>query len=146
MAGEAKLRCRRARELASEHLDGELSALEALRLERHLAGCPECRAWRDGAEVTTRLLRTAPLERPSRPVPGPPPRRRARGRAALAIAAVVAAALVSSVLGVALRGGDSHPARPPAPVLGLLPDNMRQPALRAPLPRPEPRPPDVDAV
>jgi len=37
------MRCRASREYISRSLDGELSESESLRLERHLAGCDECR-------------------------------------------------------------------------------------------------------
>jgi len=38
------MRCRKAQEYISRSIDGELDARESARLERHLAGCGECRA------------------------------------------------------------------------------------------------------
>lgn len=37
------MRCHKAQEYVSRSVDGELSPRESARLERHLAGCPECR-------------------------------------------------------------------------------------------------------
>src|SRR5688500_6016759 len=53
--------CERAARAISLRLDGELPELEEIALERHLAGCPACRAI--GAETSgfTRLVREAPL-------------------------------------------------------------------------------------
>lgn len=41
------MRCRKAHEYISRAVDGELSARESARLERHLAGCGECRVLRE---------------------------------------------------------------------------------------------------
>jgi hypothetical protein len=40
------MRCRKVHELISRSIDGDLSAREETRLERHLAGCGECRELR----------------------------------------------------------------------------------------------------
>jgi predicted anti-sigma-YlaC factor YlaD len=62
--------CTVAREGLSALLDGEPLGVEPAELERHLATCPDCRAWRDSAHVVTRHMRLA-LARPA-PAPGAP--------------------------------------------------------------------------
>jgi predicted anti-sigma-YlaC factor YlaD len=57
--------CRRARELVSLSLDGELGSLERRRLERHMRECVVCRRRGAEMEAITLMLRCAPLERPS---------------------------------------------------------------------------------
>ncbi len=56
--------CDRIRELCSTSLDGELSELDAARLESHLVSCPSCRAYAATARATARLVRDTPLEEP----------------------------------------------------------------------------------
>ena len=71
MAGDPLERdrsCRRAREWVSLRLDGELSELERLLLRRHLARCEGCRTTAEHVERTATLMRSAPLEHPSRGV------------------------------------------------------------------------------
>jgi anti-sigma factor RsiW len=138
MAGEKKtVRCDRARQWASLRVDGELSELESLMLERHVAGCDSCREWQQRVERTTELLRASPLE---------PPRRRVELegrdearfplRHRLVLAAVVAAAALGSLLGAALdRPEGSSPS--PSPQLSLLPPEPgdQPPARLPPVPR-----------
>ena len=146
MAGESTLRCEPARQLASIRLDGELSDLEAAILDRHLSSCPSCREWAREVGETSKALREAPLERPSRSLVPAPARRRIPWKVVMAAAVVVVTAALASVLGVVLSGG-SRPARQPSlPVLSLLPDGVRAPAGHAPFRRPEPRMPAGDAV
>jgi putative zinc finger protein len=87
--------CELARERVSLGLDDELSAHEALLLDRHLAGCSACERFADGVRATTTLLRAAPLEqaeplfswrRVSLPL---------SGRAAAVLASTAAAVLVA---------------------------------------------------
>ena len=48
--------CMRAREAVSARLDGELSELDALRLDAHLSACATCTAFAvDATAVATRL-------------------------------------------------------------------------------------------
>jgi predicted anti-sigma-YlaC factor YlaD len=56
-------RCERARAAISLELDDELSPLERAFLERHLARCAGCRAFRLECAGFTRELRDASLER-----------------------------------------------------------------------------------
>src|SRR5215210_727636 len=58
--------CERARHWASLRLDGELSALEAELLERHLGSCDDCGPFATRLRLTTSALRETPLELPER--------------------------------------------------------------------------------
>ncbi len=99
--------CERARQWASQRLDGELSQLELAGLERHSAGCAHCCAFASQVDELGLLLRSAPLARLSRPVcielPAPLRRRSLRGRTvslsvAGALGIVAAAALLAVML------------------------------------------------
>jgi len=145
MAGEKTVRCDRARQWASLRVDGELSELEGLMLERHVAGCDSCREWQRRVERTTELLRAAPLERPA---PRAELDRRVGARFPLrhrlVLAAVVAAAALGSLLGAALdrpeRSAPS-PSPSPSPSLSLLPPGSGdEPGMRVP---PVPRRPAI---
>jgi predicted anti-sigma-YlaC factor YlaD len=103
--------CAQAREAASARLDCELSELDAARLDVHLRGCAECRAYTHEIETITVGLRTAPLERPEIRVIVPL-RRRIPVQAAAAVAAAVvltAVAGTSFVLGRAFNGQGVSP-------------------------------------
>lgn len=56
--------CNRTRQYVSLHLDGQLSELEAMMMESHLARCPACRSFTDELEGLTRALRGADLVEP----------------------------------------------------------------------------------
>ena len=49
--------CAFAREAISAMLDGEDPGADPVEVDRHLAGCAECRAWRDAAHEVTRRVR-----------------------------------------------------------------------------------------
>lgn len=88
--------CEQARERLSLQLDGELSAHEALLLERHLDLCGACVAFAVDVREYTQLLRTEPLE----PAPqiwlrGRPAAMRVAARVAAVTAAAAAAVLVA---------------------------------------------------
>ncbi len=87
--------CMRAREAASGRLDGELSEIEAVRLDTHLRRCATCREFARQAAAFTVELRAAPLERPAMSTFEP----RRKHERALRMPGTVAAAMV--VLGVA---------------------------------------------
>jgi len=146
MAGESMLRCEPARQLVSIRLDGELSDLEAVMLDRHVASCASCRAWAEGASAASTALREAPLEQPFRTVVPAPSGRRTPWRLVAAVAVVAVAAALASLLGVVLSGGSSPKRQPSIPVLSLLPDGAKAPAARGPFHRPEPRMPGGDPV
>ena len=106
--------CTVAREAASARLDGELSELEAARLDVHLADCSECRAYTAEIAELAGTLRFASLE----PVTVPlfvPSRRRPLVRSQVAAAAVVLAAATGGSFAVGQMLG-SHGARPAATV------------------------------
>lgn len=60
------MRCERARKWISDELDGALAPVRKSRLERHLAGCRPCRAYRDDLAVLAAGVKGLPSE-------GPPP-------------------------------------------------------------------------
>ena len=108
-----QIQCVRSREAISLQLDDMLSGFEVALLDRHLRGCPPCRAFAASATEQTRLLRSAALERPLRSVVIPArPSYVRRGAAGAASAALVAAAavLILTYSG-AQRGGNREAAR-----------------------------------
>jgi predicted anti-sigma-YlaC factor YlaD len=86
--------CMRAREAASERLDGELSEIETARLDAHLRGCAPCREFAGHAEAVTAELRAAPLERPAALTFEP--RRRRVGTLRISSAAAAAVVLLAA--------------------------------------------------
>jgi anti-sigma factor RsiW len=91
--------CRSVRELASLELDGELSQLDAARLESHVAGCAACRSLRAELHGLTTALRGAPLEPLGRPI-ALPQRVHIYLRPLRVGAAAAAIALVAGLAGV----------------------------------------------
>lgn len=130
MAGETydhERGCARAREWASLRLDGELSELERLLLRRHLSRCERCREFVETVAETTGVLRSAPLERPSRRFePGFATRRGRplRYRVAAVAAAVAAGAIAGSL--VALSGNESPAGTGPV-IIAILPPDLEPP-------------------
>lgn len=148
MAGEALSprhgRCDRARQWASLRLDGELSELEEVLLEKHLEGCSACRAFAARMERTTELVRLTPTEIPE--IEYAPPERRVIhlpvGRRA-AIVAIAAAAALGSLVGSSLQQPATKPATPTAPKVSLLTrdvDQLRQLKTHKPRVTPEQEP------
>jgi predicted anti-sigma-YlaC factor YlaD len=88
--------CAQWRVLASCELDGELSELDAVRLEHHLAGCGACHAWLAEVRELATALRAEPLEAPERRFDLSATRRR------MLHASTVAAAVVASAAAAAL--------------------------------------------
>lgn len=129
MAGDPYLRalghgpCERAREWSSLRLDGELSELEEALLDKHLEDCAVCEAFDAGLRANSELLRTAPMARPSSgfevPAAG---RRRAGVSRILAVAGVLGAAALGSVVGSTLDRPAPSPAKPAAQVSFLTRD------------------------
>lgn len=121
--------CMLARESASVRLDGELSELEAARLDAHLRVCADCRTYAEEVGAIAVQLRAAALERPGQQFVLP--RRRVfsgiRLQAAVAAAAVAVAALAAGSsyrLGHALGTGTTpfQVAAPPQSWLSLQQD------------------------
>jgi predicted anti-sigma-YlaC factor YlaD len=88
--------CERVREQLSLALDGELSELDALRLQTHLRDCPDCSAFEAAMRAATTILRTAEPEEPIFPLMVPR-RRRVQVRMLQAGAAAAAVALVAAL-------------------------------------------------
>jgi predicted anti-sigma-YlaC factor YlaD len=97
MSGE----CDRARQWASNELDGELSSFERVLLHAHLDACPPCREFSNEIGGLTGTLREAPLVQLTAPIEIARPRRRlplrlAPAAAAMAVAAVGLGSLLAS--------------------------------------------------
>jgi anti-sigma factor RsiW len=97
-------RCERTRELLSLELDGELSQLDAARLESHLVRCPQCAALKTELTGLTLALRAAPLEQLERPISLPQRMRWSLrplqiGAAAAAVAVAAGLAGLSGTIG-----------------------------------------------
>jgi predicted anti-sigma-YlaC factor YlaD len=131
--------CERAVRSLSLRLDGELSELEEVALDRHLAQCAPCRAIAAETIGFTQLLRGAPLIDVGRQLEVTSPRR-ARARrvrrtaAALALAGGVAVASVVAVLSGAGLSGSSHPSS----ALGFRDQEEQRQFVRSELVRLEP--------
>lgn len=129
-----KRTCADALASLSLSLDQELSPIERRKLERHLAGCPDCGRKGASVEAITLTLRTLPLEAPSVSVLPHLPRRRRVARSGLPAAA---AAIVASLGLVVLQGsagassGDVNPALTVSSTPKQLPVTyVRQPQLQ----------------
>jgi anti-sigma factor RsiW len=122
--------CSRARESVSCRLDGELSELEATRLDDHLRDCAECSAYARELHALSAELRAAPLEQPKITVFMPTRRRpRVRLQTAAAAAAIVAVVSGSSfAVGRALgpQAGPAATASSSSDMLGLRADVLNQ--------------------
>jgi predicted anti-sigma-YlaC factor YlaD len=106
-------RCERARQWISLGADGELSPFEQALLASHLGRCEECSAFRDDVTAIARGLRSAPLERMSRPVDLPlrrrmPLRRLQLGAATSAAAIALVALALGGTLGSKALSGSDH--------------------------------------
>jgi predicted anti-sigma-YlaC factor YlaD len=107
---QTNLQCRRTRELVSLELDGELSELDAARLEAHLADCASCRELKAELAGLTFALRSAPLERLDRTITLP---QRVRwSLRPLQVGAVAAAVAVAAGLAGVVGTVRSHPSQP----------------------------------
>ena len=90
-----------------------LSSFEVALLDRHLRGCPSCRAFSAGATEQTRLLRSAVLERPLQRIviPARPNYVRRSAAGFVSAAFVAAAAALILVYSGEQRGGNREAAR-----------------------------------
>ncbi len=50
--GRSNVSCQELVELVTDYLEGDLSAREHARFERHIAGCPHCTAYLDQLRAT----------------------------------------------------------------------------------------------
>ena len=120
--------CSRALAWASLELDGELSQLESVLLERHLERCAGCALHVSEMRTLATTLRTAALETPSAPVFVARSRRSRSGALAAKVAIAAALALAAGGLGVfaGSLGGDPAAPDPQEPELVFLtPDDRR---------------------
>jgi predicted anti-sigma-YlaC factor YlaD len=88
--------CERARALASQAVDCEVSELERRWLRSHLAECQACETFLLALRDVTHELRAAPLPKPSRPLV---PRIGRRPPLYVAALAVLVAALAGTLAG-----------------------------------------------
>jgi anti-sigma factor RsiW len=129
--------CERSREWISLRLDGELSELAEKMLESHLARCAACRTFESDVEVTSRLVRTAPLERPDHQIALPRGRRRALFRPVGAAAATAAAVALGFAAFLNLPSSGTLAAPTIRIVNGDNSDLQLQRGMRAALLRPD---------
>jgi anti-sigma factor RsiW len=119
--------CLRAREWSSLRADGELSELESELLERHLAGCSECADFEARLRAVTRTLRTTPVERSGTVLELPRPSRLAIPRQrVLALAAVIMAAGVGSLVGSSFQRPAPSAPSPASAQVSLLSRDLTQ--------------------
>jgi anti-sigma factor RsiW len=108
--------CDRAREAASLALDGELSQLERVLLERHLDRCPACAEFSADVSALTRELRAAEVVRLERQIELPLRRRVGHGFRNVGAWATTAAVAVAALLAVtALPAQRARPGTPGVP-------------------------------
>jgi Putative zinc-finger len=120
-------RCDRARQWSSLRLDGELSELESVLLDKHLEACGACFAFDRRLQTAATALRLTPPEPPLAPIQPELPERPVAFpvRRRLVVAAIAAALALGSVVGSSL-----HRTAPdtsvPAPQVSLLTRDMSQ--------------------
>jgi predicted anti-sigma-YlaC factor YlaD len=96
--------CARARAWVSHEVDGELAQFERLFLAAHVRRCAECADFAENVRAFTNLVRSTPLESPSRQVEVPV-RRPARTRVVARVA--IASALVALAAGLGVLAGSN---------------------------------------
>lgn len=106
-AVRSSVTCDRVRAQVSLDLDDELSALERRQLQLHLTRCAACQAYAADLSSFTTALRAAPLEQLERAIVVRHVRRVDLARVHIGLAAVVAVALLGSVLQLALPLAES---------------------------------------
>jgi predicted anti-sigma-YlaC factor YlaD len=99
--GQLPSDCERTPGYVSASVDGELSEVEGMLLEGHLASCEDCRRYAATVAETARLLRRAPLEELGFAIVLP--RRRLAVAHKLQVAAVAAALAVTFGLSTVVR-------------------------------------------
>ena len=104
--------CDHIRELCSASVDGELSELDAARVQSHLAVCPGCRAFAATAAQTSRLVRETPLDDLSVRIVLPSPRLALARRLQVGAAAAAVAVTVGLTAVVSTMGTSQSPAPP----------------------------------
>ena len=99
--------CERMRSTISAALDGEVSEVERVTADAHLAVCSDCQAYAASLAETARMLRATPLEELSFPIVLPSHRLRLARTMQLgaAAAAVAATVFLSVTVGTSPNGG-----------------------------------------
>jgi predicted anti-sigma-YlaC factor YlaD len=102
--------CARARAWVSHEVDGELAQLERLFLGAHVRRCAECARFAENVRAVTDVVRSTPLESPSRTFEIPV-RRPARMRVAVRLAIATALVALAGGLGVLSGSNGGEPVR-----------------------------------
>jgi predicted anti-sigma-YlaC factor YlaD len=102
--------CARARAWVSHEVDGELTQLERLFLAAHVRRCGECARFAENVRAVTDVVRSTPLESPSRPIEIPV-RRPRRTRVAVRVALATALVALAAGLGVLAGSNGGEPVR-----------------------------------
>ena len=113
MTGVRDTGCERILERVSLGLDSEISQLEQALLDAHLRRCPGCAGAAAEMRALAGALRTAPVERPSRPVFVAQARRHPVRSDALKVAIAATLAVLAAGLGVLAGSVGGDPAAPP---------------------------------
>jgi len=116
--------CDRARQAVSLGLDGELSQLERVLLERHLERCAACAEFSADVSGLTHQLRAAEVVRLERPIELPLRRRVGQGVRHAGAWAAVASVAVTALLAVTAL--PVQRARPGAPVTETVHQSTNQ--------------------
>lgn len=131
-------------EQRAEYVDGRMAESARLAAERHLAGCPACRAAVEGEQAVARLLHRLPSLDPPRTFTLPRPAAHpARARAAgwMRLASGLAAACFVLLLGVDLLAPRSALAPATSPQRPLAAEVPATPAVPGPASRATPAAP-----
>ena len=131
--------CSRAQAWASLELDGEVSQLESVLLERHLERCAACAVHVTEMRALAEVLRAALLEAPSEPVFVASGRRSRAGSVAARVAVAATLAVAAGGLGVfagSLGDGPAAPDPAEQELVFLTPDDRRD--MRGLREQPEP--------
>jgi predicted anti-sigma-YlaC factor YlaD len=125
LVGQLSSACELAREQISLHLDGELSELEQVALNGHLASCGRCRAYGASVADVTTSLRAAQFEQPEFPVVLPH-----RSRVRIPLRAVQVGAAAAVVAMIAFTGAGLTTGGDRAVSLTAHRADVREPLLR----------------
>jgi predicted anti-sigma-YlaC factor YlaD len=101
--------CARARAWVTHEVDGELSHLERLFLAAHVRRCADCASFAEDVRAVTSLVRSTPLESPSRALETP--RRPARARVVARVALATTLVALAAGLGVFAGSNGGEPVR-----------------------------------
>jgi predicted anti-sigma-YlaC factor YlaD len=102
--------CARARAWVTHEVDGELSQLERLFLAAHVRRCADCARFAEDVRAFTSVVRSTPLEAPSRAMEIPV-RRPARARVVARVAIATALVALAAGLGVLAGSNGGEPVR-----------------------------------